>query len=52
MDFVFGPIYPYTPGTWIGVGFWWLNILCVVIAFAAAMRKNDDTNGKGDGNGR
>jgi hypothetical protein len=52
MDFVFGPIYPYTPGTWIGVAFWWLNILGVAIAVVAAMRKDDDANGDGGGNGR
>jgi hypothetical protein len=52
MDFVFGPIYPYTPGTWIGVAFWWANILGVVIAVVAAIRKDDDANEDGGGDGR
>lgn len=52
MNIVFGPIYPYTFGTWVGVAFWWLAILSIVIAVAAALRTpkdDDDTKGDGDG---
>lgn len=52
MNIVFGPIYPYTFGTWVGVGFWWLAILSVVIAIVAALRTpkdNDEKNGGANG---
>ena len=52
MDIVFGPIYPYTFGTWVGVGFWWLGILSVVVAIVATARTpKDNGDKKGHGHG-
>ncbi len=52
MNIVFGPIYPYTFGTWIGVAFWWLLILSVIASFIVAARSGrDDPVKKEDGNG-
>ena len=52
MNIIFGPIYPYTFGTWVGVAFWWLGILSIVIAIVAAVRTpSDDDKKKGDNNG-
>ena len=27
------PIYPYTPGTWVSLAFWWLNFASIIAAF-------------------
>lgn len=41
IDIPFGPIYPYTFGTWVGVAFWWLLLISVALSIYIAMYSKD-----------
>lgn len=41
MSIPFGPIYPYTFGTWVGVGFWWLLIGSVIVSIIITVKTKD-----------
>lgn len=34
----FGPIYPYTPGTYVGLAFWWILIISVIVSIVVAKK--------------